>query len=72
MNDAKNPPNIVLLMSDQHAASVMGCYGDGIAETPNLDRLAASGVVFDNAYCPSPLCTPSRMAMLTGKREFFN
>ena len=63
-------PNIVLLMSDQHAQRVAGCYGDPVAETPCLDRLAASGLVFDNAYCPSPLCTPSRMSMLTGRMPY--
>ncbi len=70
MSEDRDRPNIVLLMSDQHAAGVTGCYGDGIAETPNLDRLAASGVVFDSAYCPSPVCTPSRMAMLTGRMPY--
>lgn len=60
-------PNILFLFSDQHAQSVAGCYGDGIVATPNLDRLAASGVTFDNCYCPSPICLPSRMSMLTGR-----
>ncbi len=67
MGQQDETPNIVLLFSDQHAQKISGCYGDAIAETPNIDRLAASGVVFDNAYCPSPLCTPSRMSMLTGR-----
>lgn len=60
-------PNILLIFSDQHAQRVAGCYGDAIAETPHLDRLAANGVTFDNAYCPSPICVPSRMSMLTGR-----
>jgi len=60
-------PNILLIFSDQHAQRVAGCYGDPIAETPHLDRLAANGVTFDNAYCPSPICVPSRMSMLTGR-----
>jgi choline-sulfatase len=46
---------------------VAACYGDSAALTPNLDRLAAQGVTFDHAYCPSPLCVPSRMSMLTGR-----
>jgi choline-sulfatase len=57
----------LFLFSDQHAFHVAGCYGDPVAETPHLDRLAAAGVAFDAAYCPSPICVPSRMAMLTGR-----
>lgn len=59
-------PNLLFIHSDQHSPFVSGCYGDPLVRTPNLDRLAAEGVVFDNAYCPSPLCGPSRMAALTG------
>lgn len=61
------PPNLLFLFSDQHAFHVAGCYGDGLAETPNLDRLSANGVTFDAAYCPSPICVPSRMSMLTAR-----
>lgn len=61
-----NRPNIVLIMSDQHRASVCGYAGDPHARTPNLDRLANEGVAFDNAYCPCPLCVPSRQAFMTG------
>ncbi len=60
-------PNLLFLFSDQHAQRVAGCYGDPIAQTPHLDALAARGVTFDNCYCPSPICVPSRMAMLTGR-----
>ncbi|WP_158259814.1 sulfatase-like hydrolase/transferase [Phyllobacterium phragmitis] len=59
-------PNIVMFMTDQHAARILGCAGDRSAETPNLDRLAAQGTRFENCYCPSPLCVPSRTAFLTG------
>ena len=59
-------PNLLFIFSDQHCWKVAGCYGDKVVATPNLDRLARQGVVFDNAYCPSPVCVPSRMAMLTG------
>ena len=60
-------PDILFLYSDQHARNVIGHAGDPIAITPNLDRLAQSGVWFDSAYCPSPICTPSRMSTLTGQ-----
>jgi choline-sulfatase len=43
-----NKPNILLIMSDEHHARVMGCSGDAIVDTPHLDRLAANGIVFDN------------------------
>lgn len=56
------PPNILLIMSDEHDAAVSGCYGDGVARTPNLDRLAAEGIRFDSCYTPSPLCVPARQS----------
>ncbi len=60
-------PNILLIISDEHNASVLGCYGNKIARTPNLDSIAAKGVVFDNCYTPSPLCVPSRLAITACK-----
>ena len=59
-------PDIVMVMTDQHAARVMGCAGDPHARTPGLDAFAAQGTRFANAYCASPLCVPSRMAFLSG------
>ncbi len=53
-------------MTDQHAARALGVAGDPAAQTPALDALAARGTRFTNAYCPAPLCVPSRMAFLTG------
>ena len=60
-------PNILLLVSDEHNASVAGYAGDGLVRTPALDSIAERGVVFEDAYCQSPVCTPSRMSFLTGK-----
>ena len=60
-------PNILFLMSDEHSPHAIGCEGNSIVQTPFLDRLAQSGSYFENAYCQVPLCTPSRMCMLTGK-----
>jgi choline-sulfatase len=62
--------NLLLIMSDQHAQRIAGCYGDISSVTPNIDRLAAEGVTFDNAYCNSPICLPARMSALTGRHPF--
>ena len=59
-------PNILMLFSDEHNAAMSGFAGHGIVRTPNLDRLAAGGVVFDQAYCNSPLCSPSRQSFMAG------
>lgn len=58
--------NILVLLSDQHHRRYLGCAGHPVIETPHLDRLARQGVRFESAYCPSPLCGPSRMSFLTG------
>lgn len=63
-------PNLLFVFSDQHAQRIAGCYGDRFGATPNIDRLASRGLVFDRAYCPSPICLPSRMAMLTGRYPY--
>jgi choline-sulfatase len=60
-------PNILLLMSDQHNRDYLGCAGHPFVRTAHLDRLAASGTRFTNAYCANPLCGPSRMAFLTSR-----
>ncbi len=61
------PPNILFLMSDEHRADITGYEGDPVVRTPTLDRLAQSGVVFRNAYTPSPICIPGRQAMMSGQ-----
>lgn len=65
MNESR--PNILLLMADQLAAPALACYGHPVVKTPHLDKLAADGVVFENAYCNSPLCAPSRFSMMAGQ-----
>ena len=60
-------PNIVLIQADQLAAAALGAYGNEVVQTPHLDALAEQGVVFDRAYCNSPLCAPSRASMMTGQ-----
>ena len=59
-------PNILLIMADQLAAGWLPAYGHPVTHAPTITALAASGVTFDAAYCASPLCAPSRAAMLTG------
>jgi len=63
----KDQPNILMIMSDSLSPHFLGAHGDPVRAMPNLDALAASGVVFENAYCNSPLCAPSRASMLTGR-----
>jgi len=60
--------NVVVIMSDEHNASYMGCAGHPFIKTPHLDALAASGVMFSDAYTPSPICVPARAAFATGMR----
>ena len=60
-------PNILLIMSDEHAPMYGGPYGHPLVQTPHMDRLAQDGVTFTNAYCNSPLCMPSRMSFMTGR-----
>ena len=59
-------PNIVLVFTDNQQASTLACYGNSEIHTPNLDRLAAQGMIFDNAFCPNGFCSPCRASLLTG------
>jgi arylsulfatase A-like enzyme len=60
-------PNILLIMTDQQRFDSLGCYGASWVSTPNLDRLAADGVLFENCYTNNPICTPARASLMTGK-----
>jgi uncharacterized sulfatase len=64
---ARRMPNVLLITSDQQRKDSMGVYNAGFAHTPNLDKLAADGVVFTRAYTPHPTCTPARASILTGQ-----
>jgi choline-sulfatase len=64
---APKRPHILILMSDEHRADVAGFAGDPVARTPTLDALARDGVVFTNAYTPSPICVPARQCTLAGQ-----
>lgn len=61
-----DPPNLILIVTDDLGLYDLGCYGNQIIETPRLDSLAAGGIRFTNAYCAAPICSPSRAAIQTG------
>ena len=60
-------PNILWICSDQQRRDTLGCYGNAMVHSPNLDRLAAGGMRFDNCFSQSPVCSPARAAFLTGR-----
>ena len=60
-------PNVVFIMADDIGINDLGCYGRKDHHTPNLDRLASQGMRFTSTYCAQPICSPSRLAILTGK-----
>lgn len=64
---SKDHPNIILFVSDDHGKDALGCYGNPVIKTPNLDQMAAEGVRFNNAYCTSASCAASRSVILSGK-----
>ena len=59
-------PNIILIMTDNQHAGTLGCYGNAEVHSPNLDRMAAEGMRFDQAHCPNAFCSPCRASVLTG------
>jgi choline-sulfatase len=63
----KDSQNLLIIMSDEHNPKMLGCAGNTIVETPNLDALAARGTRFSSAYCTSPVCIPSRASFAVGK-----
>src|SRR2546428_3978879 len=65
-------PNILYIMTDDHAAHALSCYGSKINKTPNLDRIATGGMRFDNCFFTNSLCGPSRATLLTGKYSHMN
>lgn len=72
---AADRPNILYIMSDDHAAHAISAYGSRLAEiapTPNIDRLAKEGALFTNAFCTNSICSPSRACVLTGQYDHVN
>ena len=66
------PPNIVFIMTDDHAAHAVSSYGSKLIQTPNIDRIGREGVRFTNAFVTNSICTPSRAVILTGKYSHLN
>ena len=67
-----NPPNILFIMSDDHAYQAISAYSDHLIQTPNIDRLAHEGMLFTNACVTNSICAPSRAVILTGKHSHLN
>src|SRR5207302_6876268 len=71
----KKPPNIIYIMSDDHANAAIGAYGSWlkpVVKTPNLDKLASQGMLFKNSLVTNSICTPSRAAILTSQYSHKN
>ncbi|UCD51666.1 MAG: sulfatase [Phycisphaerales bacterium] len=69
---ADKQPNVVLIVSDDHGRGDLGCYGNPVIKTPNLDALAAEGVRFTNAFCTTASCSASRSVILSGLYNHYN
>jgi len=65
-NAAAKKPNVVFIMIDDLGWKDLGCYGSTFYETPNMDRLAAEGMLFTDAYSANPTCSPTRCSIMTG------
>ncbi len=65
-------PNILFIMSDDHAEQAISAYGSSLLETPNIDRIAREGILFANSFVTNSICAPSRATMLTGKFSHLN
>jgi arylsulfatase A-like enzyme len=72
MGAERKPPNIIFIMTDDHASHALSCYGSKINKTPNLDRIANEGMRFNNCFCTNSICAPSRAVILTGKHSHMN
>ena len=70
--ESKKRPNIVFIMSDDHAYQAISAYSDKLIQTPNIDRIAKEGMLFNNASVTNSICAPSRAVILTGKHSHIN
>jgi arylsulfatase A-like enzyme len=67
MMNSKKQPNVIFILIDDMGWTDLGCFGSSFYETPNIDKLARSGIIYPNAYAASPVCSPSRASVMTGK-----
>ena len=65
-------PNILFIMSDDHAYQAISAYNDKLIQTPNIDKIAQEGILFSNASVTNSICAPSRATILTGKFSHIN
>lgn len=72
VKESKTPPNIVIIISDDHAFQAISAYGSKLMQTPNMDRLAKEGALLNRAYVTNSICGPSRAVLLTGKYSHKN
>ncbi|WP_104088025.1 sulfatase [Cryobacterium sp. N19] len=72
MSNSARRPNIVLILTDDHASHAIGAYGSVVNTTPRIDEIAATGRRIDNCFCTNALCTPSRASILTGTHSHVN
>ncbi len=72
IDEHSQPPNIIFIMSDDHSERAISAYGSKLIQTPNIDRIAEDGVVFQNSFVANSICGPSRAIMLTGKHSHIN
>src|SRR4026209_104765 len=70
--ETQSRPNIIFMMSDDHAAHAISAYGSRVNQTPNLDRLAREGMLMKELCVPNSICTPSRAVILTGQYSHLN
>ena len=71
-NKVTAKPNIIFIMSDDHAEQAISAYGSKLIQTPNIDRIANEGIRFNNSFVTNSICAPSRAVMLTGKYSHLN
>ncbi len=69
---SRRRPNVLFIMSDDHASQAVGCYGSALNRTPGIDRIAREGIRFDRCFCTNGICAPSRAVILTGKHSHLN
>ena len=71
-SSAQKRPNIIIIISDDHAYQTISAYGSTYAKTPHIDRIATEGAIFNHAYVNNSICGPARATLLTGKYSHKN